>query len=146
MSNITTVAAWGTFDGTLHPGHLYFLAICKQYGDVTVFLLDDAGIRRQKSREPIFPQAVRRKNLLASGLVAHVIEGGPDQEKNIQATIALRPDVYCFGDDQFSSWNAKLERALKDRGVKIVRVSSYKRKHYSTTAIYFGGGKTPKRQ
>lgn len=137
MSN-KIVATWGTFDGELHPGHILFLTLCKQYGAVTVFLLDDAGIRRQKSRDPIFPQAVRKANLLNTGLVDRVIEGDSDQEKNIQATLDLAPDIYCFGEDQTSPWNIDLENRLKKQGVQIIRMGPETRTH-STTAIYFGG-------
>jgi glycerol-3-phosphate cytidylyltransferase-like family protein len=141
MSN-KLVATWGTFDGKPHPGHIHFLKTCKQYGNVTVLLLDDAGIRRQKSREPLFPQAVRKANLLNTGLVDRVIEGGPDQEKNIQVTLDLAPDVYCFSEDQISPWNKKLEKLLEEQGVKVVWIPRYKPEVYSTTALYFSDKKT----
>lgn len=136
-----SVATWGTFDGELHPGHIHFLETCKRYGNVTVFLLDDEGIRRQKSRDPIFTQAVRKRNLLNSGLVHTVIEGGPDQEINIQETLKFAPDVYCFGGDQTSDWNKKLEALLEGQGTDIVHIPRHKGEVYSTTALYFGDDK-----
>jgi|GEM_PF-2414130 len=136
-----SVATWGTFDGELHPGHIHFLETCKQYGKVVVFLLDDDGIYRQKSRNPIFPQSTRKRNLLNTGLVDAVMEGGPDQIENIKTTLEFAPGVYCFGGDQTSSWNKELEALLDKQGTKIVHIPRYKSDLYSTTAIYFSDQK-----
>ena len=136
MSNYI-VATWGTFDGKLHPGHMHFLESCKQLGDITVFLLDDGGVRRQKNREPIFLQAIRKENLLKTGLVTQVIEGEPDQDANIESTLRLSPAFYCFSEDQTSPWNQKLEKKLRGAGVKVLRLSRYMPERYSTTLLYF---------
>jgi len=131
------VVTWGTFDGELHPGHLHLLKSCTRYGDVVAFVANDATVRENKHREPIFTQDIRKANLLRTGLVKEVLLGSTDPEKNKQMTLDLRPDIYIFTEDQTSEWNMDLERRLKKQGTKVVWLKRHKPELYSTTKLYF---------
>lgn len=139
LGSEAVVATWGTFDGALHPGHLYLLKRCKEFGALTVFLLNNDRIVLQKRRQPILDQVDRADNLMRTGLVDRIIIGSSDANENLRMTVELQPDVYCFGKGQSGQWNEELEVQLRRIGSRIVRVSAYKPDVYSTTFIYFGG-------
>jgi len=99
-SNAIKVVVTGTFDW-LHSGHVRFLEEASHYGDLHVFVGQDANIRLLKGEgHPLLPEAERcyavgsikfvRQARIASGL------GWLDAEPDIQN---LKPDIYAVNED-----------------------------------------------
>lgn len=135
--DLVVVAGWGAFDGTLHPGHLYYLERCMALGPLTIFLLNNQRIILQKHRRPILDEEERAENLMRTGLVNRVIISSSDARHNLQMTVRFKPKIYCFGKDQGGPWNDTLEAALRKIGTQLLWIPSYHPEKYSTTRIYF---------
>lgn len=133
MSEKRIVVLCGSFDGDIHPGHVFFLKQAKRYGDsIYAFVSTDAEIRKLKFRIPLYTQEERMRHVMQTGLVDKVIACELDHTLNIQKILALKPAVYVFGGDQIGDWADKLEHIFTMNNIDVVRL--YRDPHsYSTT-------------
>ncbi len=88
----------GCFD-IIHPGHAYYLAACRRYGDALIVGLNaDASVKRLKGpTRPIFPQATRAYMLSQLASIDYIVIFGEDTPRELIALI--RPDVLVKGGD-----------------------------------------------
>lgn len=117
----------GAFD-LLHEGHLAFLKEAKEQGDfLIVGLNSDNSIKTYKAKDrPIDSQEIRKKKLLATGIVNQVIIF--DEPSPIKVIKETNPDLIVRGHDQ------KIEPELAD--FKIYRAKKFG--DISTTKILRG--------
>ena len=131
------VVTCGSFDGLPHPGHIEMLKTCGRLGRLVVVLAHDDAIRRNKSREPKYAQSIRSDNLMKTGLVEKVIQLTGDAVQDLQIILDLRPDVYCFGEDQLDGLALDINEQLSQTDCEVKRIPRYMPEQYSTTALYF---------
>ncbi len=138
MAQFNRVGVCGVFDGTLHEGHHNFLRVSKSYGvHLVVYLAPDSNIRQYKNREPLLHADKRKAQLLATNYVDEVVIMGENEAENSQFIAHNSLNLYCFGGDQTSEWNANLMALLEKTGCIIKRIPRYKDDLYSTTKLYF---------
>lgn len=131
------VTASGVFD-LLHVGHVQYLQILKDYGDITVVIVKpDARIKRHKhANRPIIPEMDRAEMVDAIKGVDYVVVGShtPDAPAKIDAMYEefftqLQPDVYVATNED---WN-KLAEVTEAEVISLPRTAAG---HFrSTTAI-----------
>lgn len=134
--NEKLVACWGSFDGELHDGHLYFLNECAKLGEqLYVFVVHDEVIKRNKNRSPIFTQEQRVKNIFAIPQVTLAVALLQNDEENYIQVCQEEPQSFCFGADQNTVYDSELEKRLLAQGAQIVRVERIG--DISTTKLYY---------
>lgn len=127
----TLVLATGCFD-LVHRGHVFFLQEAAKHGDVLVVGVNsDSSVRDIKGvGRPIVNANDRCAVLSAFGCVDFVFEYS---EKCAGISIeALRPHVFCVGEDSVGKYPDELEAAERHR-VRITQIA--KLPAPSTTAI-----------
>jgi cytidyltransferase-like protein len=139
------VVTCGTFDGIPHPGHLEMLKTCGKWGRLVVMLTHDDAVRRNKKREPIYPQCTRKENLLKTGLVNEVVRLTGDPLKDLRLVLDLQPEVFCFGEDQLDGLALDIDKQLSKTKCDVKWIARYKPDLYSTTALYFTRPSSEKR-
>ena len=89
----------GAFD-LLHEGHLAFLREAKEQGEFLIAGLNsDISIKKYKSKDrPIENQEIRKKKLLATGLVDEAVIF--DEPSPVEAIRRYKPDIIARGHDQ----------------------------------------------
>src|SRR3989344_1316957 len=113
----------GTFD-IIHPGHLYFLAESKKYGDrLIVVVARDETSERMKGRKPLHNEKERLENIRSLEIVNQAVLGKSGSIFNIVEEI--KPNVICLGYDQ-KVLKQDLEDELKKRNIKadVFRIGS----------------------
>lgn len=99
----------GTYD-LLHPGHIHFFELCKEYGNVLVVGVGcDADIKRYKGdTRPILDEEMRLKLVAALEVVDYVfITHAPPEDQGhfldgfIEIFQELRPNYYVVNEDTF---------------------------------------------
>lgn len=110
MKKKIVVMTFGTFDH-LHPGHRFYLQEAKKQGNylITVVARDKTveDIKWKKVREP---ESIRIKNLIDAQLCDEVVLGSLTDHYTI--ILEKKPDVLCFGYDQRSFNDKRLEEYL----------------------------------
>lgn len=93
------VLVFGAFD-VLHPGHINFLKQAREHGDyLVVSIARDDYIVEWKGKNPVHSEEVRRRYVLATGLVDEAVLG--DKELGAYTLVSrIRPNVVCIGYDQ----------------------------------------------
>ena len=112
------VGACGTFDYKIHEGHLQFFNWAKTFGDVTVFIVPDDIVIRNKGRRPYYLQ--KRRSEMVLPFVNRVEVLSNNTEENHQQ-IMDKIDVYLFGFDQFTEWDILLEKKLNKEKIACFR-------------------------
>lgn len=117
------VQCHGAFD-LVHPGHLYHFEAAKRHGEVLIVSITaDEFVRKGPSR-PIFPEAVRAKNLANFHIVDYVLIHHDVSAVNLLKKI--RPDVYFKGQEYESALSDpnrnlfKEAKAVESFGGKIM--------------------------
>jgi glycerol-3-phosphate cytidylyltransferase len=87
----------GTFD-LIHSGHVNFLRVCAEIGDVTVALNTDEFIKEYKGKPPVMSYEERFGVLSEFRSVRHIVpnELGADSRK---AIVRVQPDIIAIGSD-----------------------------------------------
>lgn len=120
---ITVVMAGGTFD-ILHPGHLETLELARALGDVLIVsVARDATFRRNKGRDPLHNENLRRNLVSALKMVDAAVLGS--EHEILGTATKISPDVIALGYDQSHDGN-EIKEQLARRGieVKIIRLKS----------------------
>lgn len=129
MPRRKTVLTSGAFD-LLHPGHLKMLEEAKRKGGpgarLVVVLARDETVRRNKGRDPVFNERLRKYMVSMLKPVDEVILGSKpfSFEKIIRR---VKPDVVVFGYDQVELME-KFKKFCKEKNidVKIVKARRYR--------------------
>ena len=117
----TLVLATGCFD-LVHKGHVFFLREAAQRGDILVVGINsDSSVRDIKGAgRPIVPVADRCAVLAEFGCVDYVFDY---PERCAGASIdALRPDVFCVGEESFGKYPDELAAAER-HCVRVERIA-----------------------
>ena len=129
------VVVFGVFD-VIHPGHTSFLKQARQHGDYLVAsIARDSYVVEWKGKVPIHGEEVRRRYVLASGLVDEAVLG--DEVPGTYTLLrTIRPDVVCLGYDQdafrkdITAW---LAENLPD--TEVVTLEPYKPEVYKSSKL-----------
>ena len=131
-------ACSGTFDGAPHKGHIFFLDEVRKTGShLVVFVNTDDVIRRNKNREPIFPQSQRMEQIDKLAIATEVIAFEGDDEANLQQIMELQPHVYGFSEKNDYPFDKEVQRRLTPMGTVFVTIPAIEPQKYSTSNIYF---------
>ena len=136
LSGIGGVLCHGTFDG-LHIGHVHYFKEAAKYGPLTVTLTADAYIRHHGPGRPVFPEALRAEMIEGYSFVRQVAI--VHDETAIPAIRAIRPRIYCKGDETRREGNRVLDqeiRLVEGFGGDVVFIP--KRLPYSSGAMLRG--------
>jgi len=107
----------GCFD-LLHCGHICFLEIAANYGDLYVSIGSDSTIANLKNRRPIYSEQERLCIIKSIRHVKHAfIASGNGQLDFIQEFKEIKPDVFIVNQD--GHHNDKME-LCKQHGVKYI--------------------------
>lgn len=128
MKNKKVVCCWGTFD-LLHEGHKEFLEDAKCQGTfLYVVVVPDEAVYQNKDRRPKQKQSDRANALLQTGLVDRVFQ--PELNQSFALVLSIKPDVFVFGHDQQTEWEANLRKHLVKNNLTI---------EYYTSKIFANG-------
>ena len=126
---MTTVMAFGTFDG-LHPGHRHYLESARSYGDeLVVVVARDRNVRRLKRKRPEQKERARLAAVAGTGLADRVYLGRRFNRYKILRK--QQPDVVCLGYDQAAD-EKELARQFAGR---IVRLDAYQPDKYKSSLM-----------
>ena len=100
-------------------------------------MVPDWVIKHNKNRQPVYTQKERTKRLEETGIPDCVIPLIGNDEEHLEQIIKVKPDVYCFSEDQNTDWIKELKTRLCDIGTEIKKISRYKPDQYSTTKLHF---------
>ena len=124
------VVVWGTFD-LLHEGHIKFLQDAKSIGDqLIVIVIPDTIVIENKGRMPFDPQDKRKKKIEDTNIASAVFIDSLSE--GLRSVKKIKPDVFCFGYDQFSEWEEKLSDKLREYNPYI----KFKRLHEHSNGIH----------
>lgn len=116
MSNDILVTCNGCFDG-LHPGHVFFLSFCRDYGDRLIVGINCDDYVLKKKRIPI-PQDERAYALRSLGFIDKVVIFNEDSP--CEFIKKYKPDIHCIGEEYKDS---AVELPLcMEMGIKVVFV------------------------
>lgn len=92
-----TIYTGGTFD-LIHSGHVNFLRVCAEIGDVTVALNTDEFIAEYKGKPPVMSYDERFDVLSEFRSVRNIVpnELGADSRSTIER---VQPDIIAIGSD-----------------------------------------------
>ncbi len=112
----------GTFD-LLHVGHLALLEYCKTLGDTFIVgVASDEVVNSYKPNVPVIPLKQRIEMLKALKCVDDV--RAYHELEYVSACKELDVDIFVIGEDWGDKpYNIAVEKYLKSKGKKIVRVS-----------------------
>ncbi len=128
MKNKKVVCCWGTFD-LLHEGHKKFLEDARRQGTyLYVVVVPDKAVYQNKDRVPEQKQSDRANALLQTELVDQVFQ--PELNQSFALVLSIRPDVFVFGHDQQTEWEANLQKHLVKNNLII---------EYYTSKIFANG-------
>ncbi|HKU19196.1 MAG TPA: adenylyltransferase/cytidyltransferase family protein [Candidatus Saccharimonadales bacterium] len=139
----------GTFD-LIHPGHVDFLAWCKQQGDMLVVAVNPDHLVRLKKgpARPIQNDVDRMQMVVALKPVNYVVQKKDAANSRIASMLtaqALQPDIIVLGhdwaDDEIEEWLTRLPTAQIVVGPRRAvgrstsnLIETIRRKHGETTA------------
>ncbi len=121
----------GCFD-IIHPGHAYYLAACRRYGDVLIVGLNaDASVKRLKGpTRPIFPEKTRAYMLSQLASIDYIVIFSEDTPRELIARV--RPDVLVKGGD-YQGKTLAGEKIVRSYGGTIKLIPYLK--GFSTTRV-----------
>ena len=101
---------FGTFD-IFHPGHIYYLSVARKLWDRLITVVArDATVLKIKGRTPRENEEQRRSNVEKSGISTFAVLGSLVSPYDLILTYL--PDILCFGYDQRSFNDERLEQFL----------------------------------
>ncbi len=116
---------FGTFD-RFHPGHEFYLSEAhKKWEKMLTVIARDETVQRIKWKPPRDNEETRLKNIIASGLADGVVLWSLSDP--YQVILEHTPDILCFGYDQHSFNDKKLEQFLKKNHLnpRIIRLDAF---------------------
>jgi glycerol-3-phosphate cytidylyltransferase len=92
-----TIYTGGTFD-LIHSGHVNFLRLCAEIGDVTVALNTDEFVKEYKGKSPVMSYEERFDVLSEFRSIRNILpnELGADSRATIER---VQPDIIAIGSD-----------------------------------------------
>lgn len=124
----------GTFDA-IHPGHLYYLAESKKFGDrLVVVVARDQTSASFKGNKPVHNEKERLEAIRMLDIVDEAILG---YHGNIFKIVEeIKPDVICLGYDQ-KVQKEQVEDELKKMGMQaeVIRIGPYMQHIYKSSKI-----------
>ncbi len=124
-----TVLAFGTYD-KLHPGHQFFLAEAKKYGDrLVVVVARDKNVELVKGKLPRDPEQLRLANVQAVAVVDSARLGYEDYSKKEQIISEIQPDVICLGYDQAPKFRSP------DPNIEVIRLPAFHPELYKSSLL-----------
>jgi FAD synthetase len=124
MSPSNKVVVWGTFD-LFHQGHFEFLFNASKFGDLYVIVIPDFIAFINKKHKTVQNQLIRYNNIKQLEFVKGVyIDSLSDGLRSLNL---IKPDFFCLGYDQFTSWENELMvfLSLYFPNIKIIRLKEY---------------------
>jgi len=116
---LKVVFAYGGFD-LLHAGHIQFLELAKQEGDVLVVgVVADESIKQGKANRPIMPQDDRAYLISALECVDFVTVY--EDENPVETVSCLSPDILVNGSD-YPEESIAGQGLVKQRGGRAVNI------------------------
>ncbi|MBP6921397.1 adenylyltransferase/cytidyltransferase family protein [Candidatus Gracilibacteria bacterium] len=135
MSKPQIVMTFGTFD-MFHPGHLYYLSEAKKLGEHLITVVArDSTVLEIKGKNPRETEKMRLKKVGECGYVDEVILGS---ENNHYAVIGdKKPTILCFGYDQRSFNNEKLDAYLEKNHLnpEIITLSAFEPEKWKSSKL-----------
>ena len=129
------IATFGVFD-IVHSGHIMFLERCKDLvknSELTVVVSRDSTVLREKRKKPLMSEEERRFIVQSLKPVDEAILGYEGKDK-LRIVEDIKPDIIVLGYNQ--SFNEKkLEKEIKNRGVKIQVMRLKKYGNINSTSI-----------
>jgi len=129
------IATFGVFD-IVHFGHVRFLERCKglvNNSELIVVLSRDSTVLREKGKKPLMSEEERRYIIQSLKPVDKAILGYEGTDK-LRIVEDIKPDIIVLGYNQ--SFNEKkLEKEIKNRGVKIQVMRLKKYGNINSTSI-----------
>ncbi|MBI2012393.1 FAD synthase [Candidatus Curtissbacteria bacterium] len=129
------VMVFVAFDG-LHPGHLYFFAQAKKYGDYLIVSVGtDKNVKKIKGKAPLFNQEERLELVGAIDTVNEAVLGA---ESDFYSHIRqYQPSVICLGYDQWADED-EVRESLAKVGLtetEVVRLKPHKVQKAKSTIV-----------
>ncbi len=126
---------FGTFD-LIHAGHIHLFQEAKKYGECLIAVVArDTTVQKVKGHMPVHTEQTRKKLVESISLVDRAVLGDPQDV--YRALRKIRPDVIALGYDQ-KVFTHDLPKKIKEYNLntKIVRISAYQPKRYSSRKIW----------
>jgi FAD synthetase len=107
----TKVMTFGTFD-LFHPGHKYYLSEASNLGDYLITVVArDTTVEQVKGKKPRESEKIRLMKLQESWYTDEAILGS--ETDHYAVILEKKPDILCFGYDQQSFNDERLQYFLK---------------------------------
>lgn len=128
-----TVLASGVFD-ILHPGHLYYLAEARKFGDFLAVIVTSDETARHQGKNPIFNEQQRSEIIGQLRLVDQVVIGRSGQD--YESIVDVWPAIIALGHDQRPSAEqlAVILKVCRWQG-RIVRIGEMPQTKLSSSII-----------
>lgn len=135
MKKPQIVMTFGTFD-VLHPGHLFYLSEAKELWDyLFTIVARDKTVEKIKWNIPRNWEDTRKKALMQSNIPDEVVLG--DMMNHYSVILEKKPDILCFGYDQKSFNDEKLDEYLKNNHLspKIVILPPFEPERWKSSKL-----------
>ena len=129
------VMTFGTFD-LLHPGHLYYLSEAKKIGGYLIAVIArDSTVERIKGKKPRENENLRLSKVQDCEHVDEAILGSLTDHYSV--ILEKKPDILCFGYDQRSFNDEKLETYLKTHNLhpRIVIIPPFEPEKWKSSKL-----------
>lgn len=129
------VMTFGTFD-RFHPGHEYYLSEASNLGDYLITIVArDSTVEKVKGKKPREPEKVRLSKLIDSGSTDEAILGS--ETDHYVVILEKKPDILCFGYDQRSFNDEKLQTFLQKNNLspQIVVLGAFEPEKWKSSLI-----------
>lgn len=129
------VMTFGTFD-LLHPGHLYYLSEAKKIGGYLITVIArDSTVERIKGKNPREDEKLRLEKVQDCEHVDEAILGSFTDHYSV--ILEKKPDILCFGYDQRSFNDEKLEAYLKVHNLhpKIIIIPPFEPEKWKSSKL-----------
>lgn len=126
---------FGTFD-IFHPGHEYYLSQASRLGDTLITVIArDTTVLKIKGKKPRESEDTRLFNVQKSGVVSQAVLGS--KESPFDLISKHSPDILCFGYDQRSFNDERLEAFLKEHNLhpKIVIIPPFEPEKWKSSKL-----------
>lgn len=131
----TLVMTFGTFD-IFHPGHEYYLSQARKLWDRLITVIArDSTVFKIKGKIPRENEETRLLNVQRSGIVSQAVFGSKESPFDIVAE--YKPDILCFGYDQRSFNDERLEKFLTEHNLhpKIVIIPPFEPERWKSSKL-----------
>lgn len=123
----STVLVNGCFD-PFHVGHLYHFQAARKLGDTLIVAVTKNGYVHKGKGRPMFDEEERAAVLRALAIIDEVIL----VESSIEALAAIKPAVWCIGEEYRNKVREDDALYCRQWGIKLVFTNE---KTYSSTKI-----------